>query len=64
MHHMILVPRHPVPQIPLQGPQLVRCGPATWLQPRLPHDLHCQLSSMFVRVTRTVLCSSRPFPPP
>ena len=28
------------------------------LQPRLPHDLHRQLSSMIVRVTQTVLCSS------
>ena len=38
--------------------QLVRCGPATQLQPRLPHGLHCQLSSMIVRVTQTVFCSS------
>ena len=41
-----------------EGLQLVRCGPATQLQPRLPHGLHCQLSSMNVRVTRTVSCSS------
>ena len=40
------------------GAQLVRCGPATELQPRLPHDLHHLLSSMIVRVTQTVLCSS------
>ena len=40
------------------GLQLVRCGPATELQPRLPHGLHCQLSSMIVRVTQTVFCSS------
>ena len=38
--------------------QLGRCGPATQLQPRLPHGLHCQLSSTIVRVTRTVSCSS------
>ena len=39
-------------------PHLVRCGPATELQPRLPHNLHRLLSSMIVRVTQTVLCSS------
>ena len=43
---------------PEGGLQLVRCGPATQLQPRLPHGLHCQLSSKIVRVTRTVSCSS------
>ena len=40
------------------GAQLVRCVPATVLQPRLPHDPHRLLRSMIVRVTRTV----RPFP--
>ena len=40
------------------GLQLARCGPATQLQPLLPHDLHCQLSSMNVRVSRTLSCSS------
>ena len=27
------------------GASKVKCGPATKLQPRLPHGLHCQLSS-------------------
>ena len=40
------------------GAQLVRCVPATVLQPRLPHDPHRLLRSMIVRVTQTVLCSS------
>ena len=40
------------------GAQLVRCVPATVLQPRLPHDPHRLLSSMLVRVTQTVLRSS------
>ena len=40
------------------GAQLVRCVPATELQPCLPHDPHRLLSSMIVRVTQTVLCSS------
>ena len=63
-HHAIL-PIHPptahprpLSSGPWAGLQLVRCGPATELQPRLPHGLHCQLSSKFVRVTRTVYCSS------
>ena len=40
------------------GASLVRCVPATVLQPRLPHDPLRLHSSMIVRVTQTVLCSS------
>ena len=42
---------------------MVRCGPATWLQPRLPHGLHCLHSSDHVRVSWTVPSSAIPSPP-
>ena len=42
------------------GPQTVRCGPATVLQPSLPsHGLHCKLHLIHIRSKRSLWCRSK-----